>query len=150
MIEELNKRINNGEPSFVKAAIQPTFPWETAVGYLTHCADVELGEPIGILNYRLPLADEIDSIKPVKEYLSVNLTKEILGIDMYVTLTTKSITKYSSKNHTLLWNVLGTANFNLRGSDRALGPGDLIFIPKDTEYTIKPETAQCFTLFSLQ
>jgi hypothetical protein len=150
MIEELNKRINNGEPSFVKAAIQPTFGWDTAVGYLTHCADVELGEPIGILNYRLPLADEIDSIKPVKEYLSTNLTKEILGIDMYVTLTTKAETKYTSKNDTLLWNVIGASNFILNGSERTLGPGDLIFIPKNIEYTIKPDTAQCFTLFSLQ
>lgn len=150
MIEELNNRINNGEPSFVKAAIQPTFPWETSVGYLTHCSDVELGEPIGILNYRLPLADDIDSVKPVKEYLSTNLTKEVLGADMYVSLTTKSETTYTSKNDSLLWNVLGNATFKLNGGEKDLGPGDLIFIPKNLEYKIKPETAQTFIVFSLQ
>ena len=78
MIDELNKKIEAGEPASVFRAIQPTFLWETVVGYLTHCADNNIGEPISILAYKLPYAEQIDSITPVKEYLSENINKEIL------------------------------------------------------------------------
>lgn len=152
MIEQLNESIEAGKAAYVFKAIQPTFGWDTAVGYLQYCADAEFGEVIGTLNYRLPLADEIDSIKPVKEYLSENLTREILGTDLYVTLcTTSGNQKYHSKNDTLLWNVVGQTKFGVQEDNfRPMELGDLIFIPKNTEYIVKPETARAFVLFSLQ
>jgi mannose-6-phosphate isomerase-like protein (cupin superfamily) len=150
MIEQLNERINNREPSYVEKGIQPTFTWETVVGYLTHCADVELGEPIGILTYRLPIADDIESIKPVKEWLSENLDKEVIGTDLYVSLSTKKGIKYSSSNDVLLWNVLGTGILTLQNDSRTINSGDLIYIPSGQEYIIKPESAQAICLFSLQ
>lgn len=150
MIEELNKAIEEGIPSYVHRAVQPTFDWNTAVGYLTHCADVELGEPIGILNYRLPLADDVESIKPVKEYLSENLSRGILGVDMYVTLTTKSDVKYHGKDDVLIWNALGYSEFELNGNNRLLEPGDVVFIPRDTEYKITPMGHRTFVVFSLE
>ncbi len=150
MIEELNEKIKAGTPAFVFRAIEPTFLWETAVGYLTHCADNQLGEPVSILTYRLPVADQIESIKPVKEFLSTNIKKEILGADLYTTFTTKSEIKYSGKNDVLLWNVLGESDFNLGEENRELEPGDLIYIPKDTEYKLKAKEANAFVIFSLQ
>lgn len=152
MIEHLNQSINDNKAAYVHKAIQPTFGWETAVGYLQYCADAEFGEVLGTLNYRLPLADEIESIKPVKEYLSENLTREILGTDLYVTLCTVSGNqKYHSKNDALLWNVIGQSKFAVYEDNfHAMEQGDLIFIPKNTEYIVKPETARAFVLFSLQ
>lgn len=150
MIEQLNEKIKAGEPAYVYKAIQPTFGWDTAVGYLQHCADSEFGEPIGILNYRLPLADQIDSINPVKEYLSENIDNGILGADLYVSLSTKGEHNYTSKNDALLWNVVGKSTFTIFENERYMEEGDLIFIPKNTEYIVKPETARAFVLFSLE
>ena len=150
MIEELNERINKGEASYVEKAIQPTFNWETAVGYLAHCADTEFGEPVGLLTFRLPKADDIDSIKPVKNYLSENIDKEILGIDMLVSLTTRNEIKYSATNDVLLWNSIGSGRLVLKENVRLLEPGDLIFIPKGMEYSIKPESAQVVCVIALQ
>ena len=132
-----------------RLAIQPTFLWETVVGYLTHCADNNIGEPISILAYKLPYAEQIDSITPVKEYLSENINKEILGADLYVTLTTKTEIKYSGKNDVLLWNVLGETTLTLFDNKKDIGVGDLLYIPKETEYKLKAEEANSFVLFSL-
>lgn len=150
MIEQLNEKIDAGTPAFIYKAIQPTFGWDTAVGYLTHCADVELGEPINILTYRLPLADEVESIKPVKEWLSENINKPVLGADMVVSLTTKNEITYSGKNDVLLWNVAGEGKFFFHGTERAFELGDLVYIPKNEEYIVKPESAHVFVLFSLE
>jgi hypothetical protein len=149
MIDELNERIETQSPSLVFRAIEPTFTWETAVGYLTHCADNGLGEPIDILNYKLPVADQIDSIRPVKEYLSEHLNPEVLGADLYVTLTTKGEVAYKSKNDVLIWNVLGISELKIEGEDRTVEPGDLIYIPKNIEYTFKPSVARAYVVFSL-
>lgn len=150
MIEELNKKINNGEASYVEKAIQPTFNWETAVGYLCHCADQEFGEPVGTLSFRLPAAHEVDSIKPVKDFLSENLDKEVLGIDMYVSLTTRNEIKYKSANDVLLWNAIGSGRLTFKENVRLLEPGDLIFIPKGLEYSIKPESASAVCAIALE
>ena len=150
MIEELNTQIELSIPSFIYKAIQPTFNWDTAVGYLQHCADNQAGEPVDIMQYRLPVADQVDSIRPVFEYLNENLKYEILGADLYVTLTTKSNSKYTSKNDVLIWNVLGTSELNLEDEERTVEQGDLIYIPANTEYTLTPNEARAYVLFSLQ
>lgn len=150
MIEQLNETIREGQPAYIPKAIQPSFGWDTVVGYLSHCADTELGEPIGIMNYKLPLADDIESISPVKEYLSENIEAGILGVDLYATLTTKSDLKYHGKNDVLLWNVIGYSKLTVFENERDLEPGDLVFIPKNTEYIVKPESARAFVLFSLE
>jgi hypothetical protein len=154
MIDQLNESIKEGSAAYVFKAIQPTFGWDTAVGFLTHCADVQRGDPIGIMNYRLIGADEIDSIQPVKEYLT-GLSKDIIGTDMIVTLTTKSDTKYFGKNDVIIWNVLGNSTFTILEDgelteERFLTPGDLVYIPKEIEYIVKPEEARTFILFSLE
>ena len=149
LMEELQERIDGGVPALVFKAIEPTYTWETAVGYLQHCADNEVGKPIGILEYKLPLADQIDSIKPVKEYLNENLKLEVLGVDMYVSLTTKNEFKYKSSNDILLYNVIGYSDFDILGEQRTVEPGDLIYIPKDTEYNFKPLMARSYVIFSL-
>lgn len=150
MIEQLNKKIEAGEPAYIYKAIQPTFGWDTAINYLQYCADTSFGEPIAILNYKLPLADKIDSINPVKEYLSENIVVGILGADMYVSLSTIGEHAYISKNDSLLWNVIGKSTLIAFGNSRLVEEGDLIFIPKNTEYIVKPETARAFVLFSLE
>ena len=44
LMEQLQERIGVGAPTLVSKAIQPTYQWETAVGYLQHCADnLEIG-----------------------------------------------------------------------------------------------------------
>ena len=149
MIEELNEKIEAGEPAFVSRAIQPTFLWDTVVGYLTHCADTEYGEPVSILTYKLRGAEQIESIIPVKEYLSENIKKEILGADLYTTFTTKTEVKYSGKNDVLLWNVLGDTTLTFYEDSRDVEPGDLLYIPKDTEYKLKATEANAFVVFSL-
>lgn len=149
LMEELNDRIKNKTPALVYKAIEPTYGWDTAVGYIQHCADNEVGQPIGIMDYKLPMADQIDSVTPVKEYLNENLECEILGVDMYVTLTTKSELKYISSNDILLYNVIGFSELNVLGEERTAEPGDLIYIPKDTEYSFKPLMARSYVIFSL-
>lgn len=148
-MEQLNERIEEKVPTVVARAIQPTFTWETAIGYLAHCADNEVGGPIGTMYYKLPVADQIDSITPVKEYLSENLTREIVGVDMYVTLTTKGDYKYSSDNDVLIWNAIGHSNLNVSDEERILEPGDMVYIPAGIEYTYKPETARAYIVFAL-
>ena len=148
-MEQLNERIKEKIPTVVARAIQPTFTWETAIGYLAHCADNEVGGPIGMMYYKLPTADQIDSITPVKEYLNENLGREIVGVDMYVTLTTKGEYKYSSDNDVLLWNAIGHSNLKLAEEERLLEPGDMVFIPAGIEYIYKPETARAYIVFAL-
>jgi hypothetical protein len=155
MIAELNKSIEAGQPAYVKLAIQPTFGWDTAVGYLTHCADHQLGEPIDILNYRLAGANDVDSIRTVFEYLNENVCKPVVGADLIVTFTTKSATKYHGKNDVILWNAIGYSEFTLLDETdevqhRFLGPGDIVYLPKNTEYLLKPEMARAIVLFSLE
>lgn len=150
MIEELQGEIDSKSPSIVYKAIQPTFTWETAVGYLQHCADIQAGEPIGLLNYRLPVADQVDSIRPVFEYLNENLKCEVIGADLYVTLTTLVDTTYSGNNDVLIWNVLGTGELTLDGEVRTIEQGDLLYIPAKVEYTFKPNEARAYVLFSLR
>lgn len=150
MIEQLNNAIREETPAYVSKAIQPTFDWNTVVGYITHCADSQFGDPIGILNYKLPIADQIDSIKPVKEYLSENLERSIIGVDMYATLTTKSDVTYHGKNDVLIWNTLGYSEVEVNDNNRLLEPGDVVFIPKQTEYKISPLGHRAFVVFSLE
>lgn len=149
VIEQLNERINNNIATVVNKGIQPTFPWETAIGYLSHCADNQVGEPIAVMYYKLPLADQIDSISPVKEYLSENIDAEIKGADMYVSLTTINDIKYSSENDVLIWNCIGQSELNIYEESRLLNPGDLIYIPKNTEYIYKANTARVYIVFAL-
>ena len=151
MIEELNETIKQGNAAYIAKAIQPTFGWETVVNFLAHCADNEVGEPIGILSYKLPLADQIDSVRPVLEYLNENINRDVLGVEIYATLTTNSKVIYSGKNDVLLWNVVGTSMFQIIGGEsRTLEPGDLVYIPEGLEYIVKPETPRAFVLFSLE
>lgn len=149
LMEQLNERISEKIATVVPRAIQPTFTWETAIGYLAHCADNESGGPIGIMYYKLPSADQIDSISPVKEYLNENLTGEVVGCDMYVTLTTKGDYKYSSDNDVLVWNAIGHSKIKLAEEERILEPGDMFYIPSGVEYEYKPETARAYIVFAL-
>lgn len=149
IMEQLNERIDSKTATLITRAIEPTFPWETAIGYLSHCADNEVGGPIDVLYYKLPLADQIDSIKPVKEYLSENLKQEIVGADMYVTLTTRGDIKYSSKNDVLIWNAIGQSHLKVFDEERDVQPGDMIYIPKDVEYVYKPTTARVYIVFAI-
>lgn len=149
LMEQLNDRIKGKIPTVVARAIQPTFTWETAIGYLTHCADNQVGGPIGVMYYKLPTAEQIDSVAPVKEYLSENLEREIKGVDMYVTLTTKGHYKYNSDNDVLLWNAIGHSVITLSEEERTLEPGDLVYIPSGVEYEYKPETARAYIVFAL-
>lgn len=148
-MEQLSERISNKIPTVAARAIQPTFTWETVVGYLAHCADNQAGGPIGIMYYRLPSADQIDSITPVKDYLTENLALDIKGVDMYVTLTTTGEYKYSSENDVLLWNAIGHSEFKLDDDERVLEPGDLIYIPAGLKYEYKPTTARAYIVFAL-
>ena len=150
VIDELNDRIDNKIPAVVPKAIQPTFLWETAIGYLAHCADNEAGGPIGMMYYKLPSADQIESIAPVKEFLSENLKREIIGTDMYITLTTKGDYKYSSDNDVLVWNAIGRSELTLNEEQKDLEPGDLVYIPAGIKYTFKPQTARTYLVFALQ
>jgi len=150
MIDQLNKKIAEGVPAYVHRAIQPTFEWNTVVGYIAHCSDNALGEPVGILNYRLPVAEQIDSIRPVMEYLNEGIERKIIGADMYATLTTKSDVKYCGKNDVLLWNVLGYSALDVVDQELTVEPGDIVFIPKDTEYKLNPLGHRAFVVFSLE
>ncbi len=149
VMEQLNERIQSSTATVVTRAIQPTFPWETVIGYLCHCADNEVGGPISVMYYKLPEADQIDSIKPVKEYLSENITREIIGADMYVSLSTKADIKYSSENDVLIWNAIGHSELDIFEENRVIEPGDMIYIPKGVEYKYKPSTARAYVVFAL-
>jgi hypothetical protein len=149
LMEQLNQRIADKVPTVVSRAIQPTFPWETVIGYLAHCADNQVGGPVGVMYYKLPAVDQIDSIAPVKEYLNENLDGEIKGVDMYVTLTTKGDYKYTSDNDVLIWNAIGHSEFKLEDEQRLLEPGDLVYIPAGLKYEYKPTTARAYIVFAL-
>ena len=148
-MEQLNERIAEKVPTVVSRAIQPTYTWETAIGYLAHCADSEVGGPIGVMYYKLPMPDQIESIAPVKEFLNENLEQDIKGVDMYITLTTKGNYKYSSDNDVLIWNSIGHSELRLDEEERILEPGDLVYIPAGIEYEYKPTTARAYIVFAL-
>lgn len=152
MITQLNEFIKDDKPVYVEKAIQPTFDWNTVVNYITYCADNGHGEPIGILNYRLVGAADIQQIKIVLEYLNENLEKTVLGADIIATLkTTDDNVVYSGKNGVLLWHVIGVSTITVKDGDtRPLTPGDLVYIPPNVEYIVKPESARTFVLFSLE
>lgn len=150
LMEQLTERIESRTPSLAIRAIQPTFNWETAVGYLTHCADNKVGEPIAILEYKLPVADQIDSISPVKEYLSENFKYEIQGVDMYLTFTTLNDISYTSANDVLIWNVIGESHLTIDEEEKDVEAGDLIYIPKNKEYKYKSKSARVYVVFALR
>lgn len=150
VIEELNDRIKNQIPALINKAIQPSFTWETVVGYLQHCADNEVGEPISIMSYKLPAADQIDSIKPVKEYLNEHLEVEVLGADLYTSFTTKGDSKYKAQTDILIWNVMGHSDLTINEQDRYVEPGDLIYIPSESEYTFKATQSRAYVVFGIQ
>jgi hypothetical protein len=151
MIDELKERLDTKTPALVFRAIEPSFGWDTVVGYLQHCADNDAGEPVDILNYRLPMAEQIDSIRPVFEYLNENLDNvEVLGADLYSTFTTRGNVKYSSKNDILIWNVIGQSDLSINEEDRVVEPGDLIYVPANTEYTFKPQGARAYVTFGVR
>lgn len=152
MIEQLNANIRDGKPCYIEKAIQPTIDWNTVVNHLNYCADNGYGEPIGILNYKLVGADEIINISIVKSYLKEHLDVDVLGADLFAAFQTKDDSVvYSGKNPVLLWNVIGFSKFAIKdGDSRDLSPGDMVFIPKEVEYIVKPESARAFVLFSLE
>jgi hypothetical protein len=150
VIEELNDRIDNKIPALINRAIQPSFTWETVVGYLQHCADNEVGEPVSILSYKLPAADQIDSIRPVREYLNEHLNVEVLGADLYTSFTTKSDSKYASKTDVLIWNVIGHSEFTINDNQRLVEPGDLIYIPAGSDYVFKATQSRAYVVFGIQ
>lgn len=155
MMVELNQSIESGTPAYISKCIQPTFGWDTVVGYLTHCADHELGEPIDILNYRLAGASDVESVRVVYEYLNENIKKPVVGADIITTFNTKGNTKYHGKNDVILWNVIGYTRFAIieeegDGETRLMEPGDLIYVPKGVEYYLKPESARAIVMFSLE
>jgi len=150
VIEELNDRIENGIPALINRAIQPSFTWETVVGYLQHCADNEVGEPISIMSYKLPAAEQIDSIRPVMEYLNEHLNVEIIGADLYPSFTTKADSKYASQTDVIIWNVIGHSEFSINGNERLVEPGDLIYIPADSEYVFKATQSRAYVVFGIQ
>lgn len=149
MIEELNERIENKTPAVVYRAIEPSFTWDTAIGYLQVCADAEVGGPVGLMTYKLPNCDQITSIRPVVEYLNENMDAEVIGSEMLITLTTKEDMKYISKNDQLIWNAIGYSELNLNDEDRSIEPGDLIYVPANTEYTFKPACARTAVVFTI-
>lgn len=152
MIERVNELVNEGKPCFVSKAIQPTFDWNVVVNHLAYCADNDYGEPIGILNYKLVGASEIPQIKIVVDYLNENLDKTIIGADIITTLKSSDDNiVYSGKNDVILWNVIGFSELVIKdGDSRQLEPGDIIFVPRETEYIVKPESPRAFVLFSLE
>jgi len=152
MIEKVNELINEGKPCYVSMAIQPTFDWNAVVNHLAYCADNGYGEPIGILNYKLVGGGELPQIKIVMEYLNENLDKTVLGADVVATLkSTDDNIVYSGKNDVIVWNVIGVSTLIIKdGESRQLNPGDIIFVPKETEYIVKPESPRAFVLFSLE
>lgn len=152
MIEQVNELINSGKPCFVSKAIQPTFDWNVVINHLAYCADNGYGEPIGILHYKLVGATEVPTIKLVVDYLNENLDKTVIGADLITTLkSTDDNVVYRGKNDVIIWNVIGFSQLVIKdGESRELEPGDLIFIPRETEYIVKPQSPRAFVLFSLQ
>lgn len=154
VFRELEQRIKDKVPTLMYKGIQPTFDWETAIGYLSHCADNEIGTPVGTLNYHLPVADQIASIQPVKEYIQETMQDvEVEGVDMLVSITQKGEHKYWSDNDALIWCVVGKNHFCINHEDNeekaVTTPGDLIFVPANVEYTLEPLTPRTCVFFNL-
>lgn len=157
LINELNDSMKEGQPLFVSRLVQPSFGWDTCMGYLSQCVDDDLGGPVSKMNYKLPLADDIDSINPVKEYLEKNIDYHVIGSSLFLSFSTKDNPLYTGAEDSLIWNVIGQGAFALVDEEkedeeydyRLVNPGDIIFIPKGVHYKFKPESARAFVLFSL-
>lgn len=154
MLESVNEHINKGAPCYVERAIKPVFQWDEAVALLQYCADEGVGNPIGILNYKLPEAEKIQGIQLVREYLNENLDSKIANTQMCITLTTSENPAYKNDCGMLLWTTHGLSEFSFGdGEDkvvRLMQPGDLVFVPKDLPFKMTPLNARVFVSFGLE
>jgi hypothetical protein len=154
MLNSLNEHIIRQEPCYVEKAIQPTYTWEDAVAFLQYSADEGVGNPIGILNYKLAEADKVQPIQLVKEYLNENLDKKIANTQMCVTLSTADNPSYKNDSGVILWNTQGLSEFSFtdEGGEvkRLMQPGDLVYVPEGLAFKMTPLNARVFISFGLE
>jgi hypothetical protein len=154
MLEQLNEQINSSSPCHVQRAVKPTFTWEEAIIFLQYCADAEYGEPIGIMNYKLPEAQQMQQVALVREYLNENLDNKIDTTQMCVTLSTKDNPAYKNDTGVILWNTHGATEFSFTDGEeevvRFMDAGDLVYVPEGLIFKMKPLSARVFISFGLE
>lgn len=154
MLESLNEHINREAPCFVERAIKPTFTWEDSISFLQYCADEQIGNPIGILNYKLPEAEKIQGIQLVKEYLNENLDNKIANCQMCITLSTRDNPDYKNDCGMILWNTQGITEFSFGDEEeevrRLMQPGDIIYVPEGLPFKMTPLNARAIVSFGLE
>jgi hypothetical protein len=154
MLDSLNEHINKKLPCYVERAIKPTFNWEDVIGLLQYSADSDVGNPIGILNYKLPDAHLIQGIQLVREYLNENLDKKIANTQMCVTMSIRDNPSYKNDCDMIIWATQGITEFSFgEGEDevkRLLQPGDIIYVPEELAFKMTPMNSRAFVSFGLE
>jgi hypothetical protein len=154
MLESLNENINLNHPCYAERAIKPTYTWEEVVAFLQYCADEDQGQPIGILNYKLPDADKVQGIQLVKEYLNENLDNKIVNTQMCITLSVRDNPTYKNDCGMILWNTQGLSEFSFTDEEgevkRLMQPGDLVFVPAELPFKMTALNARAFVSFGLE
>ena len=154
MLEQLNDHVNNGTPCYIEKAVQPTFQWDDVIGLLQYCADSDIGNPIGILNYKLPDAQLIQGVQLVKEYLNETLDNKIANAQLCTTFSTRESPAYKNDCDMIIWTTQGITEFSFNDGEedvvRLMQPGDVVYVPAELQFKMTPLNARAFVSFGLE
>lgn len=154
--QRLNEAMVNESWLFMEDAMPVEFGWDLPVYYLQHCADHEIGRPIGIMSYQLEGAENIKDINGVIEGLNKHLRNKVIDADIFLSFAKRSTSHPPHIDHhnVLLWQVLGVAEItvyvNGNKITRELKQGDMVYLPWNQEHEVTPVTARATVSFGLE
>ena len=155
--QRLNEAMVNQSWLFLEDVLPVEFGWDLPVYYLQHCADNEIGRPIGNLSYQLEGAHNIKDINGVIEELNKHLRNKIIDADIFLSFAKRSTSHppHVDDHNVLLWQALGVSELSVFVDDntvikREMSQGDLVYLPWYQKHEMKPVTARATVSFGLE
>jgi hypothetical protein len=154
--QRLNEAMLNESWLFMEDAMRVDFGWDLPVYYLQHCADNEIGRPIGNLSYQLEGAHNIKDISAVIEDLNKHLRYKVIDADIFLSFAKRSTSHppHIDNHNVLLWQALGHAEvtvfINGNKITREMKQGDVVYMPWNQQHEVIPITARATISFGLE
>lgn len=130
--------------------------WDLPVYYLEHCADNEIGKPIGNLSYQLEDALNVKDIDSIANDLNTFLPNKIIDADIFLSFAKRSTSHpaHVDYHNVLLWQIVGKCDLVVYQDDfkikTTLQPGDLAFIPWFLKHEVQLTGARATVSFGLE